>query len=143
MKRFIYASVAAILIALMCSTSSMNDSLEGTWILVKGIIVTAEDTIILPATENAVHMKIIGETHFATIWQDPNVEDYAGFNGGTYTFEDGIYTENLKFFSYKTSIGTIIRFKAKLEKDMLYIESIAEEGKTPENRISEKWKRAE
>ena len=45
MKRLIYAPVAAILIALMCSTSSMVDSVEGTWILVKGIIVTSEDTI--------------------------------------------------------------------------------------------------
>ena len=143
MKRFIYAPVAAILLALICSTSSMNDTMVGTWILVKGIIVTAEDTTKLPATDNAVHMKIIGKTHFTTIWQDPNVENYAGFNGGTYTFEDGIYTENLEFFSVKGSIGTVARFRVKLEQDMLYMESIAEEGKTPKYRISEKWKRAE
>ena len=143
MKRFIYAPVAAMLIALMCSTSLMNDSLEGTWILVKGIHVTSEDTIKLPATENAVHMKIIGKTHFATIWQDPNDENNEGFNGGTYTFENGIYTENLNFFSKNANIGLIARFKVKLEKDMFYMESIAEEGKKSDFSLYEVWKRAE
>ena len=143
MKKIIYAPVAAILITLMCSTSSVNDSMEGTWILVKGIIITAQDTIKLPASENAVHMKIIGKTHFATIWQDPNEKNYAGFNGGTYTFENGIYTENLQFNSNRASIGWKVRFKVKLEKDMFYMESAVEEGETPEFIIQEKWKRAE
>jgi hypothetical protein len=143
MKRLIYAPVAAILIALMCSTSSMVDSVEGTWILVKGIIVTSEDTIKLPATENAVHMKIIGKTHFATLWQDPTVDNYAGFNGGTYTYENGIYTENLEFLSDKASIGMVVRFRVRLEKDKFFLESIAEEGQTPKYKIQEEWKRAD
>ncbi len=143
MKRFIYAPVAAMLIALLCSTSQVNNSLEGTWILVKGIIITAQDTIKYPATKNAVHMKIIGKTHFATLWQDPNDENYAGFNGGTYTFENGIYTENLQFNIDRANIGWKARFKVKLEKDMFYMESIVEEGETPEFTIQEKWKRAD
>ena len=103
---------------------------------------TSEDTIKYPG-ENATHMKIIGKTHFATIWQDPNDESYEGFNGGTYTFEKGIYTENHKFYSVNSSIGSITHCKVKIEKDRFFMESIAEEGKKPDFSLYEVWKRAE
>lgn len=143
MKRFIYAPVAVMLIAFLCSTGPVKDSLEGTWILEKGIIITAQDTIKYPATENAVHMKIIGKKHFATLWQDPDDENYSGFNGGTYTFENGIYTENLQFNANRANIGWKARFKVKLEKDIFYMESAVKEGETPDYIIQEKWKRAD
>lgn len=143
MKKHILFPVAAAMIMLVCSTGTAKDTLEGSWILVKSTIITPEDTIHLPATENAVHMKIIGKTHFATIWQDPNVENYAGFNGGTYTFENGIYTENLQFNSNRASIGWIVSFRVTLEKNRFFMESVDKEGNKPEIEISEEWKRAD
>lgn len=143
MKKLILFPVAAVLIILVCSTGTAKDTLEGTWILVKGTIVTPEGTIQLPATEDAVHMKIIGKKHFSTIWQDPNVENYEGFNGGTYTYENGIYTENLQFNKENASIGWVIRFRVTLEKDRFFMESIDDEGNIPEFKISEEWKRAD
>jgi len=143
MKKHILFPVAAAMIMLVCNTGTAKDTLEGSWILVKSTIITPEDTIHLPATENAVHMKIIGKTHFATIWQDPNVENYAGFNGGTYTFENGIYTENLQFNSNRASIGWIVSFRVTLEKNRFFMESVDKEGNKPEIEISEEWKRAD
>jgi hypothetical protein len=143
MKKHILFPVAAVLFIMVCSTGTVKVTLEGTWILVKSTIITPEDTINLPATENAVHMKIIGKTHFATIWQDPNVENYAGFNGGTYTFENGIYTENLQFSRNRANIGWIVPFRVTLEKDRFFMESVDDEGNKPEFKISEEWKRAD
>jgi hypothetical protein len=143
MKKLILFPVVAALFLLICSTRTAQDTLEGTWILVKGTIVTPEDTIQLPATEDAVHMKIIGKTHFATIWQDPNVEGYEGFNGGTYTYENGIYTENIQFNIENGSIGWSIRFKVTLEKNRFFMESVDDEGNKPEFKISEEWKRVD
>ena len=64
------------------------------------------------------------------------------FNGGFYIFKDGIYTENLTFFSNQSMIGTVARFKIRFEGDRFYMDSCDENGKVIKTGAFEVWERA-
>ena len=110
----------AMIVVLMGCSSPESASLEGTWQLIEGKNVTPDTTLIYSASPDAQHMKIIGDTHFATVWQD-TAQNSSGFNGGTYTYEDGIYTESLTMFSLVDWIGRQSIFLAEIEGDRLIL----------------------
>ena len=91
-------------------------------------------------------MKIIGKKYFSTVWQDTtiNKSDFwcAGFNGGTYTFENGVYTETEMYFNLPSNIGSKVAFKAEFENDTLVLTYIPQ-GETDIYSNTEKWKRLE
>jgi hypothetical protein len=82
---------------------------------------------------------MIGDKHFTTIWQDTslNKEDYwrSGFNGGTYTFVNGIYTENLSYFSSTGSIGKQFSFRTEFKDDTLILTFIPEDPNNTDRYI--------
>jgi hypothetical protein len=89
-------------------------------------------------------MKIIGKKYFSTTFQDTTRDKsdwyYAGFNGGTYTFENGVYTETLTCFSSPAMIGRKLAFKTEFKNDTLVITYIPEKS-TEGLSFVEKWKR--
>ncbi|GAB3428386.1 hypothetical protein GCM10027516_34550 [Niabella aquatica] len=61
-------------------------------------------------------LKLLTATRFQ--WAAINIEtgEFSGTGGGTYTFKDGRYTENIEFFSRDSSrVGMSLSFDGKLE----------------------------
>jgi hypothetical protein len=73
---------------------------------------------------NAIHqtgtrqtLKLLTGTKFQWVAIDPAKKQFSGTGGGSYTFKDGKYTENIEFFSRDNSrVGAALVFDGKLEK---------------------------
>lgn len=144
MKKILFASLIIPLIIISCSQPEVKSSIEGSWALVSGKYITPDTVINYPLTSNGNHMKIIGKKYFSTIWQDTTVRNpdwlSSGFNGGDYSFENGVYTENLQYFSLLPNIGGKVTFKADLQNDTLQLTSIPTSDADKYSNI-EKWRR--
>ena len=140
----IITSFCLFVLLLSCAQMDTNP-IQGTWQLVEGRYVTADTTIIYGVSPTASRIKVIGKTHFATVWQDTASSDpiATGFNGGTYTFSNGIYIEKLDYFSYKDWIGGEAIFKVKIEGDKLTFIPATKEGNEQETGFFDEWRRIE
>ena len=124
-----------------CAVEKRNP-IEGAWQLVEGKNVSADSTEVYPASLSGKSMKIIGKTHFATVTQD-TTSSSTGFNGGSYTFENDIYTEHLTYFSLVDAIGISASYKVKIEGDILFMVPSTADGEEQELGTFEEWKRLE
>ena len=139
----------AFLILLVCAmfTRCGNQSISpiiGTWQLINGKYISSDTTVDYPGNVNGNHWKIITKSHFATIYQDTTSNKFlsTGFNGGTYTYIDGIYTENFSHSSIANrQIGTKLSFKAKIEGDKLFISPYSKDGTEGKYGNFEEYKR--
>ncbi|MEF8845383.1 MAG: hypothetical protein V5A59_07890 [Bacteroidales bacterium] len=86
-------------------------------------------------------MKIIGKNHFSTVWQDTSTQGYSGFNGGTYSFNNGLYIEHIDY-SERGIVGRAI-FKVNFKADTMIFTPATEDGTEKEYGSFEKWKRLE
>lgn len=61
-------------------------------------------------------IKILSSTRFQWAAIDPGTKKFMGTGGGTYSFDQGKYTENIEFFSRDSSrVGQSLSFDGKLE----------------------------
>mgnify|MGYP003576348743 CR=1 FL=1 len=61
-------------------------------------------------------LKILTGTRFQWAAINPETKEFSGTGGGTYTFENGKYTENIEFFSRDSSrVGASLSFNGKIE----------------------------
>ncbi|WP_163709476.1 hypothetical protein [Mangrovibacterium lignilyticum] len=105
--------------------------LEGTWQATYLEFSTPDTTFTLSGDEAASQIKVINQTHFATIKQGENMKS-SMFNGGTYDLTDNTYTEHLKYFSNTAQIGQSITFNSKLDKNKWEISGpIVKDGEEP------------
>jgi hypothetical protein len=148
MKKIIFLSLVTSLIIGSCTQQEVKSPIEGTWQLVNGQGVwsdsTGMKTFEYPGNKNGNHWKIITKAHFATIYQDTTLTGFltTGFNGGIYTFKNGIYTENFTHSSMTNrQLGTKLFFKAKIEGDKLVISPCSEDGKEMKAGNFEEYKR--
>ncbi len=127
-------------------TQEKKSPIVGAWQLISGRTVTQDTVIIAPASVNGNHMKIIGEKYFSTIWQDTSINKsdlwYAGFNGGTYTFENEVYTESSEYFSILSSIGNTYSAKVEFKGDTMVLTYIPKDANSQVSSVDE-WKRLE
>ncbi len=142
MKRTIYIPMLLGFILLFSACQETNP-LEGTWILIEGEYVTENNTLNYPVSEENKRLKVVGKTHFATVWQDPENDAYCGYNGGTYKFENGIYTESLEYFNENKFIGTKSHFLLSIDGDKITIRSCNAMGEEQEYGFFEEWKKIE
>jgi hypothetical protein len=150
MKRILFLSLAAALLIAGChheKTFPVETSpIAGAWQLVSGNYITPDTLANFPVTANGHHMKIIGEKYFSTIWQDTTIckSDvwYSGFNGGTYTFKNEVYTETELYFYPISGIGNIWSAKVEIKGDTMVLTYIPAD---PDSKASsvEVWKRLE
>lgn len=60
--------------------------------------------------------KILTNGHFQWVAMNTENGEFSGTGGGTYTFKDGTYTENITFFSRDNSrVGASLSFEGKIE----------------------------
>ncbi len=83
-------------------------------------------------------IKILSSTRFQWAAIDPGAKTFMGTGGGTYTFKNGKYVENIEFFSRDSSrVGSSLTFDGKLENGAWH-----HSGKSSGNEpIYEIWKR--
>ncbi len=63
-------------------------------------------------------VKLLTGTRFQWIAMNTETKQFSGTGGGTYTFEDGIYTEHIEFFSRDSSrVGMSLPFDGRVEED--------------------------
>jgi hypothetical protein len=83
-------------------------------------------------------LKILSGTRFQWIAINPEVKGFYGTGGGTYTFINGKYTENIEFFSRdSTRVGASLTFDGKVEDGAWYHSGLNSRGE-PLNEI---WRR--
>ncbi|MBL7472947.1 membrane or secreted protein [Robertkochia sediminum] len=62
-------------------------------------------------------MKILSSTRFQWIAYNTETKSFMGTGGGTYTAKDGIYTENIEFFSRDDSrVGAQLEFQYEIKE---------------------------
>ncbi len=88
--------------------------LAGVWIITGRM---GEDGKVMPIHQTGTRQtyKFLTGTKFQWFAIDPGKKQFSGTGGGTYTFKDGKYTENIEFFSRdNTRVGASLVFDGKL-----------------------------
>jgi len=85
-------------------------------------------------------MKILSGTRFQWIAYNVETKEFSGTGGGTYTTEDGKYTENIEFFSRDNSrVGASLKFDFSLEDGRWRHKGLSSRGEP----IDEVWTKRE
>lgn len=80
--------------------------------------------------------KMLTGTKFQWVAIDPEKKQFSGTGGGSYTFKDGKYTENIEFFSRdNTRVGASLAFDGKLESGKWHHSGLSSKGA----KIYEVW----
>ncbi|MDQ3279219.1 MAG: membrane or secreted protein [Bacteroidota bacterium] len=83
-------------------------------------------------------IKILSGMRFQWAAIDPGTKSFMGTGGGTYSFKDGKYTENIEFFSRDSSrVGNSLSFDGKLENGDWHHSGLSSRGEP----IYEVWSR--
>ena len=114
--------------------------LQGTWKLLKGIIIDKGDTTVTDYTGNKSFIKIINNSHFAFLLHDLNKgkDSLATFSagGGRYTLKDSVYTEHLEYCSDRQWEGNDFSFTISISNDTLTQTGIEKIEGTDVNRLN-------
>lgn len=85
-------------------------------------------------------LKILSGTRFQWAAINTETKEFFGTGGGTYTFENGKYTENITFFSRdNTRVGAALTFNGKVDGKQWHHSGKSSKG----DPISEIWSRIE
>jgi len=85
-------------------------------------------------------MKILSGTRFQWIAYNVDTKEFLGTGGGTYTAENGKYTENILFFSRDSNrVGASLQFDFALEDDNWRHKGLSSKG----DPIDEVWTKRE
>ena len=101
--------------------------LQGAW-LISG---RQRDGEIQPINTNRPRktMKILSGTRFQWIAYNTETKQFMGTGGGTYTTENGVYTENIKFFSRDDSrVGASLKFDYSLKDGNWHHSGLSSKG---------------
>jgi len=81
-------------------------------------------------------LKMLTGTRFQWFAIDPGTKGFSGTGGGTYTFENGKYTEHIAFFSRDNKrVGAALTFDGKLENGKWHHSGLSSKG----DKIYEVW----
>lgn len=82
--------------------------------------------------------KILSGTRFQWAAINPETKEFSGTGGGTYTFKNGKYTENIEFFSRDNNrVGASLSFDGKIENSDWHHSGFSSKG----DKIYEVWSR--
>lgn len=110
--------------------------LAGTWRITSRM----QDGKLTPIHQTGARQtyKILSGTRFQWAAINPGTKEFSGTGGGTYTFANGKYTENIEFFSRDSSrVGASLTFEGKLENGEWHHSGLSSKG----DKIYEVWSR--
>ena len=112
------------------------ENLAGTW---KITARKQDDKIVqIHQTGPRKTLKILTETRFQWAAINPETKEFVGTGGGSYSFKNGKYTENIEFFSRDSSrVGAALTFDGKLDKGAWHHSGLSSRG----DSIYEVWGR--
>jgi len=111
-------------------------SLDGTW-KISARMMDGKMTEIHQKGERKTLKLLIGG-YFQWFAINPSEKSFSGTGGGTYTFENGKYTENIQFFSRDNSrVGASLSFDGELKNGEWHHSGLSSKGEP----IHEIWKR--
>jgi len=111
--------------------------LAGAW-LITGRIRDGEMSKMTPGARRT--MKILSGTHFQWIAYNVDTKEFSGTGGGSYTTRDGMYTENIEFFSRDNSrVGASLTFDFSIDDGSWRHKGMSSKG----DPIDEVWTRRE
>lgn len=117
-----------------------ESSVQGTWKLLTGTLITGKDTVVTDYTNGKSFIKIINQTHFSFIGHDLNKgNDSAAFyssGGGKYELADSNYTEHLEYCNDRGWEGSDFHFTIAQREDTLIIQGIEKIDSLDINRIN-------
>jgi hypothetical protein len=109
--------------------------LAGVWKITKRMGLDGNVTDIHQTGSRQTYKMLTG-TKFQWVAVDPEKKLFAGTGGGSYTFKDGKYTENIEFFSRDNSrVGAALSFNSKLEAGKWEQSGLSSKG----DKIYEVW----
>ncbi|HET9747115.1 MAG TPA: hypothetical protein VFP97_15475 [Chitinophagaceae bacterium] len=83
-------------------------------------------------------LKILSSTRFQWMAINTETKEFFGTGGGTYTFKDGKYTENIEFFSRdSTRVGASLSFDGSVSSNVWTHKGLSSRGEP----IHEEWTR--
>jgi len=83
-------------------------------------------------------LKILSSTRFQWMAINPETKEFSGTGGGTYTFQNGKYTENIEFFSRDSSrVGAYLSFEGTVTGNIWTHKGLSSRGEP----IHEEWTR--
>ena len=83
-------------------------------------------------------VKILSSTRFQWVAINTETKEFFGTGGGTYTFTNGKYTENIEFFSRDSSrVGASLNFNGSVTKKVWTHKGLSSRGEP----IHEEWMR--
>lgn len=83
-------------------------------------------------------LKILSSTRFQWMAINTETKEFSGTGGGTYTFKDGKYTENIEFFSRdSTRVGASLSFDGSVNNNVWTHKGLSSRG----DPIHEEWTR--
>lgn len=83
-------------------------------------------------------LKILSATRFQWMAINPGTKEFSGTGGGTYTFKEGKYTENIEFFSRDSSrVGASLSFDGSVSNNVWTHKGINSRGEP----LHEEWTR--
>jgi hypothetical protein len=81
-------------------------------------------------------VKLLSGSRFQWMAINPETKEFFGTGGGTYTFKDGKYTENIEFFSRDSSrVGASLTFDGSVNKNIWTHKGLSSKG----DPIHEEW----
>ena len=105
------------------ASEETGPSMIGTWQLLTVLTIEGEDTVMTSYTEGVKGIKMLNETHFAFSQHDLNQgkesDSLYVSGGGTYTYKDGIYTENLEYCNFRFYENNTFEFEVVVTGDTL------------------------
>ena len=147
LKLFSFALLFSLTL-ISCNNSTQNAEaatkpglpIQGSWKLLKGIIIDKGDTTTTEYTGNKSFIKIINESHFAFLLHDVNKgkDSLAAFSagGGRYTLKDSLYTEHLEYCSDRQWEGNDFNFTITINNDTLIQTGVEKIEGTDVNRLN-------
>ncbi|MEZ4772679.1 MAG: membrane or secreted protein [Bacteroidia bacterium] len=104
-------------ITAVCTRIDAGDTpLAGAWAIGRRVGQTGEMREMTPGPRKTI--KILSATRFQWTAMNTETKEFFGTGGGTYSLKDGVYTENIEFFSRdSTRVGASLSFEGKVEGD--------------------------
>jgi hypothetical protein len=117
--------------------SGTPGKLAGAW-LITGRMTDGQLNPMTPGARRT--MKILSGTRFQWIAYNTDTKEFFGTGGGTYTTENGKYTENIEFFSRDNNrVGASLQFDFSLESGAWHHKGLSSKGEP----IHEVWTKRE